>query len=481
MTTSERQNRTTLVVLTSHWVSRLGVALVTTAGISWLFVLPAQLRGNVSNPYIGIIVFLLLPIVFVSGLVLIPVGVFLGRRRVRKGLTEAIVDPKVALRRFLIFLGATTAANVIIGTQVTYRAVAYMETVQFCGSSCHAHRPEYAAYQESPHSRVECVECHVVPGAAGWVESKINGMRQLVETTFNTYPRPIPSAMESNRLVPARETCERCHWPQKMTAIRIRVYFNFKDDAANSPTQTVLLMHVGGGRTGGVHGAHVGPGIQIRYAAADTRRQTLPWVEYRNDVTGVSRTYLAAEATAESVKGRPVHTMQCVDCHNRPAHTFQLPGRVIDRALALGEIASTLPFVKRKGVELLEASYASNAAARREIPAALEVYYQRDHPQVFAQRASDVATAAEALVAIYDRNVFPDLKVGWGTYPNNLGHTDFPGCFRCHDGAHVSAVDEKEIPQDCNKCHEALAIEEVAPAILETLGVTDLLKRLRKQ
>jgi nitrate/TMAO reductase-like tetraheme cytochrome c subunit len=217
---NDTSKRPAWFLLTQHWLSLLGVALVATALISWLFVLPQQIRGHVDNPYVGIVVFLVIPAIFFTGLLLIPVGVYLSKRQIRGGLAEVTFDRKLALQRVAWFFGATTLLNILIGTQVTYRAVEHMETPQFCGGTCHTMNPELAAYQNSPHSRVECVECHVAPGAAGWISSKTNGIRQLVETVLNTYPRPIPSALESNRLVPATETCENCHWQQKFGGVR---------------------------------------------------------------------------------------------------------------------------------------------------------------------------------------------------------------------------------------------------------------------
>src|SRR5215469_4755254 len=201
-------------LLTLHWLSLTGAALVTTAGISWLFVLPLETRGHVDNPYVGIVLFLILPAIFFAGLALIPIGIQLEKRRVRQAFGETSFDRKKAFVRLAWFLGVTTVLNVIIGTQFTYRAVKHMETPQFCGQSCHVMNPEFAAYVNSPHSEVECVECHVAPGAAGWVASKTAGIRQLFETIGKTYPRPIPSALESDNLVPATQTCENCHWPQ---------------------------------------------------------------------------------------------------------------------------------------------------------------------------------------------------------------------------------------------------------------------------
>jgi hypothetical protein len=172
--------------------------------------------------------------------------------------------------------------------------------------------------------------------------------------------------------------------------------------------------------------------------------------------------------------------MQCVDCHNRPTHTFELPERAIDRALANGEVPVSLPFVKKEGVALLKAQYRSSADASDRLPKALAAYYQEHHPAVYATRRAEIDRAGQALVAIYGRNVFPELGVTWGTYPNNLGHTDFPGCFRCHDGSHTAAGG-KTITQSCNACHEALAIEETAPEILKTLGVADRMIKVQTQ
>jgi hypothetical protein len=477
---SVTNSRPTWFLLTQHWLSLLGGALLGTALISWLFVLPLQIRGHASNPYIGIIVFLILPAIFFLGLALVPVGVYLSKRQIREKFTEPAFDRKGALRRLAWFFGIVTLLNVLIGTQLTYRAVEHMETAQFCGASCHTMKPELAAYQNSPHSRVECVECHVAPGAAGWISSKKNGIRQLIETVLRTSPKPIPSALETNRLVPARETCENCHWPQMFGGARLRVLSKYAEDETNTRTETVLMMLVGGNQISGIHGAHFGPGVHIRYAAADPRRQTIPLVEYRNTRTGDSRTFVGGDSSQDSAKGLAKFDMECVDCHNRPTHAFELPERAMDKALAVGEIPVTLPFIKKQSVELLKANYATDAEAAEKLPASVLAFYEQNYPDIAAKRKEDIQQAARAVLAIYQRNVFPDLKVTWGTYPNNLGHTDFPGCFRCHDGSHTAA-DGKTISQDCGTCHQPLAIEEASPEILKTLGIAEQISSIQKQ
>src|SRR5580658_2753129 len=231
------ERRPILVVITSHWVSMCGVALVTLAGFSWLFALPANIRGNVSNPYIGLLVFIAIPVVFFAGLVLIPIGIALGRRKAGAELSGA-ADRRTALRRAGIFFAVMTVANIIIGSQLTYRAVEHMDTVQFCGQSCHVMKPEFTGHQSAPHHAVACVGCHVGPGASGWAQSKINGTRQLKDVVFNSYPRPIQSAMESDRLPPSSETCGQCHDPEKVIGPRLRIHSEFKDDEANTRTET---------------------------------------------------------------------------------------------------------------------------------------------------------------------------------------------------------------------------------------------------
>jgi hypothetical protein len=238
-------------------------------------------------------------------------------------------------------------------------------------------------------------------------------------------------------------------------------------------------MLIGGNNIAGIHGIHVGPGVHIRYAA-EGARQSIPWVEYRNEVTREDRTFVAPDPSGNSSKSLPKHEMQCVDCHNRPTHAFDLPERAVDKALAFGHIPITLPFIKKESVQVLKAGYRTSEEADRNLPAALVSFYQQNYPEIYARRTQDIRLAATTVLGIYNRNVFPDLKVTWGTYPNNLGHTDSPGCFRCHDGSHATE-DGKTIAQDCNICHEPLAMDEASPEILKTLGLADRISKIQKQ
>ena len=462
-----------LVHLSNNWISLAGVVLVTSTTIFWLFLLPVTLRGATHNPYVGILSFLVLPGPFFAGLLLIPLGMWIRRKREgRTGVYPPGLPPltwrNADLRRLVYFVGATTVLNIVIASQLSYGAVTYMDTTTFCGLTCHTvMQPEYTAYQNSPHSNVECVQCHIGPGAGWFVRSKLSGVGQVFAVVFNTYPRPIPTPVHNLR--PARETCEACHWPQKYGEDRIKIVHKYAEDEANTQTETVLLMKIGGGNNGiGIHGTHLGKGVTIRYRS-DESRQTIPWVEYSSN--GKTTVYASTEAKAADPAGQP-REMDCMDCHNRPAHSYDLPDRALDKAMAAGQISPTLPFAKKTGLVILKETYKSRDEAARHIPAAFEKFYRDTYPAVWAQRQAEVTAAGKEVLAIWDRNIFPDMNVTWGHYPMNIGHTDFPGCFRCHDGSHA-AKNGDTITQDCNACHNILAMDEANPKVLTDLGITE--------
>ena len=467
-----------VVHLSNNPLSLLGVVLVTTAAVLMIFLAPAMWSGTAANPYMGIVVFMGVPAVFIAGLGLIPLGIILRKRSEKNSGTQSSAFPPLDLknadfRRLVFFIGATTIVNLLLVSQVGYGAVSYMDSVQFCGETCHTvMQPEFTAYQNSPHARVECVKCHIGPGAGWFVKSKLSGVGQVFAVTFHTYPTPIPTPVRNLR--PARETCETCHWPQKYGGDRLRVINKFGDDETNTETKTVLLMRIGGGNGNiGIHGVHLGAGVVMRYYPADESRQTIPVVEY-NKGDGKWVRFVAQDAKPEVVaKATPenMRTMDCMDCHNRPSHTYQLPDRALDGAMAAGEVSSTLPFAKKTGLELLKASYATQTEAAQKIEAGWAKFYSEKYPAIYEQRKAEVVKSGLGLATVYQHNVFPEMKVTWGAYPNNLGHTDFPGCWRCHDDSHVATTGQK-IVQDCSSCHSMLAQDEAAPKVLTDLGVS---------
>ena len=468
-----------LLFLGHNPVTGLGAALTTGAGITmvgfWALEI-LQLRSV--HPYAGIILFLVLPGIFVAGLVLMPLGVVWHRRRLRARDELPSAYPRIdmhapAFRHGMGLVAGASVLNVAILSTASYKGVEHMDSAQFCGATCHSvMAPEYTAYLGSPHSRVACVECHIGQGASWFVRSKLSGTRQVFAVTFNTHSRPIPSPVKHLR--PARETCEHCHWPQKFHGDKFLVRTKYQSDEKNTRLTTVLVLKVGGRawqHSVGIHGHHLDDKERIAYVATDGKRQVIPKVTYLDD-TGRTVEFNSTEvkATPEQLAAGEQRRMDCMDCHNRPSHTFELPDRAVDRAMSAGEISIELPYVKKKGVELLRVEYPDRATAVGKIAAGLTDFYRGSYPETYANHRALVEAAAQRLVEIYGRNVFPGMNVTWGTYPNNIGHEDFLGCFRCHDDSH-KAADGRTITQDCSACHNILAMEESNPKVLADLGL----------
>lgn len=467
-----------LIYLSNNWISLIGVIVVTTATVFWLFLLPFSLRGEITHPYIGILIFLALPAVFFLGLVLIPLGILYRRRRDRaRGQTPSTFPEinwqNLDFRRLLLFIAVTTFLNIVIASQLAYGAVTYMDSTAFCGLTCHrVMSPEYTSHENSSHARVDCASCHIGAGASWFVRSKLSGTSQVFYTLSGTYPRPIPAPVQNLR--PARETCEQCHWPQRFTGDKVMVHTSYAEDEQNSATTTVLLMKVGGrawNGTIGIHGAHLAENTSISYVATGGQRQTIPQVTY-TDASGKTTVYNSSDdkPTPEALAKGEHRTMDCVDCHNRPTHNFQLPARALDDAMSSGNISPALPFIKKQALAALQKVYPDRDTGGHQIDQTLQTFYQARYPQLYAQRRKEILDAIQAVQNIYARNIFPEMKITWGTYLNNLGHMDSPGCFRCHDGNHSSAGGQT-IPNDCATCHELKAVDEKNPAILTDLGI----------
>ena len=430
------------------------------------------------HPYIGLLVFLILPGIFVFGLLLIPIGIWLRRRSLRQsgelpGVFPAIDLGLPVVRRTLEYVAVATVLNLLIVGTASYRGVEYMDSVSFCGTTCHrVMDPEYTAYQNSPHSRVACVECHIGPGAGWFVRSKLSGLRQVFAVTFHTYSRPIPSPVKYLR--PARETCEQCHWPQRFTGDKFLVNTSYKDDEKNTPQTDVLVLKVGG-RTWqgsvGIHGHHLSDSARIRYISTDAERMTIPAVYYTDD-SGKTTEFISTDAkpTQQQLDKGDHRVMDCVDCHNRPTHAFDLPENAVDKQMSGGQISTGLPYIRKEAVEVLKVNYPNRDVAQQSITREINKFYQTNYPAIYQAQRTSVEQASAEVAKIYLRNVFPDMRVTWGTHPNNIGHNDSPGCFRCHDGSHTSA-DGQTIPNDCSTCHQILAAGEVKPKVLTDLGM----------
>jgi nitrate/TMAO reductase-like tetraheme cytochrome c subunit len=469
-----------ILAMGNHWMSLLGAVICTVTAVFIIIMFLLDSVNYFHNPYAGIVAFVFLPSVFVLGLVLIPAGMYLARkRRLQAGEeTETERFPKLDFndpraRHIIAAFSLVTLVNILILSVVSYKGVQEMDSAEFCGTTCHTvMSPEYTAYENSPHSRVDCVSCHIGPGASWFVKSKLSGSYQVYAVAFNKFPRPIPTPIENLR--PSRETCEQCHWPQKFIGNRILVRTKFSDDEKNTPLKTVLVVKVGGGdlasgNAGGIHWWHMYSQNKITYVPADKQRQNIPWVQL-TDPQGKVTTFVAADSkyTSEQLSKMPLRAMDCVDCHNRPTHIYKLPGPAIDDVMLIKKVDPSLPFIKKKALELMTKDYPNQQAARDAIKSGIEHFYQANYPQIYATQLASIQGSIAALQNAYSQNVFPEMKVTWGTYPNNIGHQDFPGCWRCHDDNHVSS-DGRKIPQDCSTCHDLVATEEANPKVLPDL------------
>ena len=454
-------------------ISLAGGAITSAAGVTMIGYWLVELFGRPNdNPYLGIIFFLLLPALFIAGLALIPVGVYVRHRKLQLAGQIPAVYPKIdfndhRFRHGVDIVLVATIINLLVVSMASYRGAAYMDSPQFCGQSCHVMQPEFTAYKVSAHSHVDCVACHIGAGAASYFRAKVNGTKQLIEVTFDRYPTPIESPVQNLR--PARDICEGCHTPARFIGEKLLVKSTFADDEKNTQTQSVVVLHLGGrdslSHLTGIHGVHLG---HIEYVATDNSRTTIPWVQKRNE--DGSETEFAVAAAGGSIPQGERRVMDCIDCHNRAAHTFVTPEDALNRAMAEGAVSPDLPWIHKEGMELLKANYSSEADAQAKIPEQLTAFYRNGHPEVLAAKADLVKAAGEQLATLYSQNVFPFMKVAWGTHPNHIGHMSYPGCFRCHDGEHASK-NGTSITQDCAACHNLLAVDESKPKVLSDLGI----------
>jgi len=463
--------RNFLASITRNGISFVGTALALAGLVLIICLIFIQKLGYDGGPYLGILTFLILPMIFVVGLLLIPIGSMLQRRKLRRmpGGEEVPRLPVFDLndartRKWVLILFGATMVNVVIVAGATYKGVHVMETVEFCGLACHSvMEPEHTAHARSPHSRVACAGCHIGPGADWFVKSKLDGAWQLVSVAFDLYPRPISTPLHDLR--PARETCEQCHWPTKFVGDKLRVIKHYKEDEENTELTSALLLKVGGSKADNSHGIHwhVDPNVDIRYRSDETREEIYE-IEFTH---GDEETVKFSDRKAPD-EGGVWRSMDCVDCHNRPSHIYDSPGPALDLAIEAGQIDRSLPFVKRESLRIIQEQYESHEAARDGITAELARYYAENYPDLAAERADDIANVSNVLGDIYSVNIFPQMNVWWDTYPNHIGHEQSDGCFRCHRRS-MRTADREQVSNDCENCHVLLAEEEENPDIMSVL------------
>jgi nitrate/TMAO reductase-like tetraheme cytochrome c subunit len=450
-------------------ISLVGLALAVVALANIIFLFLVDLVSTQASPYIGILAYMIMPGLLILGLLLMVVGMMVERHRRARGLPDATQFPRIDLnnpnqRSSVAFVLSFVVIFALLSAVGSFKAYEYTDSVQFCGQLCHTvMHPEFVAYSASPHARVACVDCHVGPGAGWYVRSKMSGLRQVYYTIRGTYPRPIPSPVANLR--PAQQTCEQCHWPRKFWGAQLKTFTHFGADENNTPRQIRMLIKVGGGDPnlgpsgGGIHW-HMNIANKIEYYATDEKRQNIPWIRV-TDQNGKVTEYTSKDnpPKPEDIAKADKRRMDCVDCHNRPTHIYVPPDLSIDRAMALNVIDPSLPYIKHQGVEVLTADYKTSAEAQKAIPEKINAFYQQKYPQIASSKADAINAATKELQRIFGTTFFPEMRVNWLTHPNNIGHFYSTGCFRCHDGNHVSA-DGKTVSKDCNACHTLAAQEE---------------------
>ena len=450
-------------------ISLVGFALAVVSLVNILFLFLIDLMSERPNAYVGILAYMVAPGFLILGLLLVPIGVWIDRRRRRsqkpgeapRYLRIDFSDPgqRGAVAFFLSFL----VVFVMMSAIGSYRAYEFTDSVQFCGQLCHSvMKPEFTAYQLSPHARVACVDCHVGAGATWYVRSKLSGARQVFATVFNTFPRPIPTPVKNLR--PAQETCEQCHWPRKFYGAQLKVFTHYASDEKNTFRQIRMLIKTGGGdpTTGSPSGIHWHMNIsnQVTYVATDEKRQNIPYIHVK-DLQGRVTEYFAKDSTLtkEQIAKATRRRMECVDCHNRPTHIYVAPDQAVDQALLARRIDVSLPFLKQTAVSALTNTYKTTDEAMDGIATEVHKFYSSKYPNLEKTKEIEIRNAIGELQRIYRSTTFPEMKLDWKTHNNNIGHFYFLGCFRCHDGQHVSP-DGKVVRKDCDTCHTVLSQQE---------------------
>ena len=449
--------------LWSNKISILGVAITTVSAIIIIMAIILNMVHVEFSPYQNLIVFGFFTFLFVMGLVMIPIGAWFWRRKKtqEQQAAEAVkIDfGNPAHVRGAVFFLVMTFLNVIIFSVVFYKVYHFTESNTFCGKVCHTvMNPEFTAHGRSPHSRVKCADCHIGSGAQWFVKAKISGIWQVIAVLTNSYTKPIPSPVEDLR--PARDTCEQCHWPQVFHGKRLKIYERLDDKVTiDDPTVTAVAINIGGenkktGRYEGIHW-HVGDQNTVEYLASDKKRMKIGKIRVTDGKSKKVTEYVNDKV--EAPKGKSDwRIMDCIDCHNRPTHVYDIPEDAVDKEIFHQNIVGTLPNIRKLAIDTVKGEYKSHEDAEKRILEIFKNYYEKNHKALAEVKKKDIEKSAATVTTIYKNNVFPAMNVKFGTYPNHIGHRDAgAGCFRCHDDEHKSK-DGKVIAQDCDQCHSII-------------------------
>ncbi len=450
-----------------NWISMIGASIAILNIIFIIFLLLVSFIFDVGSSYIGLFIYIVLPVFLITGLLLIPIGMYVTKRKLQKREKSkdeldwpAIDFNNKGTRNATIIFSIGTILLFIFSAVGSYEAFHYTESVEFCGKLCHTvMEPEYVAYQGSSHERVSCVECHVGNGADWYVKSKMSGLYQVYSVLAKKYPTPIPTPIHNLR--PAQQTCEQCHWPEKFYDPKLRMKRSYLSDEENTEWNIRMQMRTSGqhsamGIADGIHW-HINPEVKIEYISIDEKRGEIPWVKYTNLKTGETTIYKdshiqLSETQLDSIETR---TMDCLDCHNRPSHNYKVPQNFIDEYLVSGAISKDLPEIKLVAMNVFTEDYPTTDSAFSSIKTQVNDYYANSYPELLESKKQDIENAIANIQEGYSKNFFPEMKVKWSEYPNHLGHIETDGCYRCHNDRQATESG-KVISRDCNLCHNIL-------------------------
>ncbi|HRN26823.1 MAG: NapC/NirT family cytochrome c [Ignavibacteriaceae bacterium] len=431
--------------------------------IIFLFVL--DFFSNEENTYLGILTYIIIPSILIFGLLVIAYGVIRERKRERQGKVREqrlpvidLNDPKK--RAMFVTFSVGTIVLMMFSAFGSFKAYEYTETDEFCGTVCHSvMEPEYTAYLDSPHSRVGCVGCHIGSGTSWYVKSKFSGAYQVYSVLFNKYSRPIETPVKSLR--PAVGTCEQCHTPSLFYNEKKVDYNYYLSDEQNTKSNISMLIKIGGGKSelGSIQGIHwhINPNNTISYIHSDDRRLVIPWVKVTSK-DGKETIFRDRKSKFDerNFNKENLRTMDCIDCHNRPSHIYHQPDKMINEALSKNTVYETIPYIKSISVEVLEEKYVTKQQALENIEQRINNFYLTNYPAIYKSKKDVIQSSIEIVKKIYSRNYFPYMNADWKHFPDNISHVYTPGCFRCHDGNHISD-DGKIISNDCNSCHKIIS------------------------
>jgi NapC/NirT cytochrome c family protein len=461
---------THLTSLARHPLAIAGAVIATVAGTGFVALAIALFAGLFDNPYAGLVVSIVLPGALVLGLLLIPLGMWLERRKRRRHPDAPTEWPvldfgRSSVRRAALVITALTAVNLVIVLLAGYSSLHWMESPSFCGQVCHEPmKPQFSSWSAATHARIACVGCHIGEGPSAFIHAKLAGVRQLSHVITNSYQRPTPPGAEMAPGAQA-QTCRGCHRPEHQVRDRAVAIREYADDEANTETLTVLELQFGvpSRSPRSIHW-HADPRVRVEYVATDDTKETIPYVKV-TDANGAVKEFVAADVGEDARQRGTRRVMDCIDCHNTVGHPIAATAeQAVDRAIAAGAISRQLPHARREGVRVLKASYPSEEDAVRGIDREFRTFYQSRGGAIDEQA---VTRTVAALQDVYRRNVFPEMNVTWGSYPDRRGHVSSTGCFRCHDGSHKDKGGAT-ISGDCEYCHTQLELP--APALESALG-----------